>query len=81
MSWQQLDPAVLKLASQVLTNRQLQVFVMALDGIPVRAIAYHKDRSRTTISDTLDSAYRKLRAHGVRFHPDGRPYLQETPIP
>ena len=74
-----LDPAILKLASETLTDRQLQVFLMAAEGISVREISYRLDLSRTAITDRLDAAYRKLRAHGVRFHPDGQPYLQETP--
>ncbi len=79
MTSEQLDPAVLKLASEVLTDRQLEVFIMVADGIPVRAISYRLDLSRTTVGDRLDGAYRKLRAHGLRFDPQGRPYLQETP--
>ena len=78
MSWQQLDPAVLKLASQVLTNRQLEVFIMVADGVSVREISYRLDLSRTAVGDRLDGAYRKLRAHGLRFDPQGRPYLQEN---
>ena len=78
MSWADLDPAIRELAEQELTPLQLEVLTLTLDGIPLRAIAYHLDRSRAAINDRLDAAYRKLRAHGLRFDPQGRPYLQET---
>ncbi len=79
MSWNDLDPRIRELAQQVLTHRQLETYMLSVNGHSGRSIAYQLDVARSTVSDHLDSAYRKLRAHGLRFDPDGRPYLQETP--
>ena len=70
---------VTKLAQDNLTDRQYTIWAMSQSGMSQRAIAYHLDLSRTTITDTLDAAWRKLRQHGIHVTPDGHPYLEENP--
>jgi hypothetical protein len=74
-----IDPAVLDLARANLTDKQLDVWLLVHDGrMSLRAISTHLDLARTTVTDRYDNACRTLRRHGVRFTPDGRPYLEET---
>ncbi len=68
MSWQDV-------AAEHLSDRQLQILMLSLHGYSSREISYKLDLARTTVSDHLDAAYRNLRANGVGFGPDGRPYL------
>ena len=72
-----IDPRITELARANLTRLQYQTWRWHLDGMSQREIAYRLDRSRTTITDTLDAAWRTLRKHGIMVTPDGRPYLQE----
>ena len=72
-----IAPAVLEIAENVLTPAQLEAWRMQLDGYSQRAISYHLDVGRTTVTDRLDGAWRALRRHGVLVTPDGRPYLSE----
>ena len=65
------------LASDHLNDNQRQVFMWHVrDGIPFRSIAGSLDLPRTTVTDRFDAACRILRAHGVRFTPDGIPYME-----
>jgi hypothetical protein len=74
-----IDPRITDLAHQHLTSKQLQVWELhAIRGMSFRAIALHLDLGRTTTTDRYDNACRTLRRHGVRFTPEGRPYLEET---
>ena len=74
-----IDPRITDLAAQHLTTKQLQVWELhAIRGMSFRAIALHLDLGRTTTTDRYDNACRTLRRHGVRFTPEGRPYLEET---
>jgi len=72
-----IDPAVRNIAQAHLTLGQFQVFERWHTGMSQRAIALDLDLARTTIVDRYDNACRTLRKHGVRFTPDGRPYLEE----
>jgi DNA-binding CsgD family transcriptional regulator len=72
-----IDPEIHELAIVVLTERQLHIWQLAQTGMSQRTVAYTLDLSRTTVTDTLDAAHRKLRAHGVQVTPDGRPYLTQ----
>jgi len=61
-----------------LTDKQREVWEYHhWHGYSFRTIALHLDLSRTTVTDRYDAACRTLRKHGVRFTPDGRPYLEE----
>jgi DNA-binding NarL/FixJ family response regulator len=71
------DPRILQIAHRELTDRQLTVWNAHRLGQSQRSIAYQLDLSRTTITDTLDAAWRTLRKHGVLVTPDGTPYLEE----
>ena len=75
-----IDPRILETAREHLTRLQFQAWRWQLDGMSQREIAYRLDRSRTTITDTLDAAWRTLRKHGIMVTPDGRPYLQEQEL-
>ena len=76
-----IDPRITDLAAQKLTTKQLQVWELhAIRGMSFRAIAIHLDLGRTTTTDRYDNACRTLRRHGVRFTPEGRPYLEETHV-
>lgn len=74
-----IDPNVLDLARAHLTAKQLAVWLLIHDsGASMRSAALHLDIARTTATDRYDNACRTLRRHGVRFTPDGQPYLEET---
>lgn len=76
-----IDPAILTLARDQLTPKQLTVWLLIHDaGMSMRGAATHLDIARTTATDRYDNACRTLRKHGVRFTPDGRPYLEETHV-
>jgi DNA-binding CsgD family transcriptional regulator len=72
-----IDPDIHEIAIVVLTERQLRIWKLSQAGMSQRTVAYTLDISRTTVTDTLDAAYRKLRANGIQVTPDGTPYLQE----
>jgi hypothetical protein len=73
-----IDPTILHIARTQLTDKQLAVWLLIHDsGMSLRATAIHLDLARTTVTDRYDNACRTLRRHGVRFTPDGRPYLEE----
>ena len=71
------DPRISDLATKVLTEKQLDVWYLVTGGCSQRQTAYRLDLSRTTVTDRYDAACRTLRKHGVRFTPDGRPYLEK----
>jgi hypothetical protein len=76
-----IDQAVLELARARLTDKQLAVWLLIHDGgMSMRAAALHLDLARTTTTDRYDNACRTLRRHGVRFTPDGRPYLESEHV-
>ena len=66
------------IAIGVLTPNQQAVFDLWHSGMSQRAIANHLGLSRTTIVDRYDAACLRLHRAGVKFTPDGRPYLEET---
>ena len=72
------NPRMTQLAKQHLTPKQLDVWLLLTGGCSQRQTSYRLDLSRTTVTDRYDAACRTLRKHGVRFTPDGRPYLEET---
>ena len=73
-----IDPPVLEIAQRELTPNQLAVFQLWHTGMSQRAIALQLHLARSTIVDRYDAACLRLHRAGVRFHPDGRPYLKET---
>lgn len=74
-----VDPLILQLVDQHLYPRQREVWkLVTIHDMSFRAIAIRLDLNRTGVSDAYDAACRRLRKHGVRFTPDGRPYLEET---
>lgn len=78
MTWNTLDPAISTIAETTLTPGQLAVFNLWHTGMSQRAIALQLGLARTTIVDRYDAACLRLHRAGVRFTPDGRPYLEET---
>jgi len=71
------DP-VARIASLQLTTAQHEVWTLRHQHhMSFRHIALHLDLARTTVTDRYDNACRTLRRHGVRFTPDGKPYLEE----
>jgi DNA-binding NarL/FixJ family response regulator len=73
-----IDPRITNIAAAQLTTRQLTIWLMSVnEGMSQRGIAYQLDIGRTTVTDTLDAAWRTLRKHGIMSTPDGRPYLEE----
>jgi len=73
-----IDPNVHQIARDQLTPNQLAVFELWHRPMSQRAIALHLGLSRTTIVDRYDAACLRLHRAGVKFTPDGRPYLEET---
>jgi predicted naringenin-chalcone synthase len=72
-----IDPRILRIANQHLTQKQADAWLLHQQGTSIRAIAYYLDISRTTAGDRIDAAWRTLRKHGIMSTPDGRPYLEE----
>ena len=73
-----IPPDVAAIANETLTPNQLAVLNLWHTGMSQRAIAHHLGLSRTTIVDRYDAACLRLHRAGVKFTPDGRPYLEET---
>ena len=74
-----LEPHITELAKTHLTDNQLRVFLLHhRQGLSFRDIARRHDLARTTITDRYDGACRRLRAQGVKFTPDGNPYLEDV---
>ena len=70
---------ILELATSRLTAKQLEAFYcIHRYGLSQRAAATHLGISRTTLVDRYDAAVHHLARAGVRFTPDGRPYLEVT---
>ena len=70
---------VLELAASRLTAKQLEAFYcIHRYGLSQRAAATHLGISRTTLVDRYDAAVMHMHRAGVRFTPDGRPYLEVT---
>lgn len=73
-----IDPSIWVLVDAHCAPRQAQVFTLHhRNGMSFRGIALHLGLNRTWITDAYDGACRNLAANGVRFTPDGRPYLEE----
>jgi len=72
-----IDPQVRTIAQTTLTQGQLAVFLRWHQPMSQRAIAHDLGLARTTIVDQYDAACLRLHRAGVRFTPDGRPYLEE----
>lgn len=75
MSWTTIDPRVQDIAQTVLTDKQRQVFILLLAGYDDRRISEATGKARGTIRDHAAAVYRNLRNAGVKFHPNGEPYL------
>lgn len=72
------DP-IRQIVNQHLTRNQAIVFELHHHtGWSIRHISVHLGISRSATIDRYDNACRKLHHHGVRFTPDGDPYLEET---
>ena len=70
---------ILELAAQKLTPKQLEAFqLIHRHGLSQRAAATHLGISRTTLVDRYDAAVMHMHRAGVRFTPDGQPYLEVT---
>ena len=74
-----IDPRILELANQHLTPLQRDTWMLVhKEGWPIRRIAAKLYEHRSTITSRYDAALVNLAKHGVRYTPDGRPYLEET---
>lgn len=74
-----IDPAIAVLIEQHLTFKQAVVFELHhRTGMSIRAIAVHLGIARSSAVDRYDAACLHLHRQGVRFTPDGHPYLEET---
>ena len=71
MSFKELPDDVQKTAARVLTDKQLQVWILHLGGVSNRDIAYGLGYSRSNVRDHLDAAHRKLWMNGVTQSLDG----------
>lgn len=70
---------VLTIARNTLTDKQLDVWLLVHDGgMSIRGTALHLGLHRSTAVDRYDAACLNLHRAGVKFTPDGRPYLEET---
>ena len=68
-----------ELAKTRLTPKQYIAFVYIHNhGMSQRAAAAHLGISRSTFIDRYDAAVLHMHRAGVRFTPDGRPYLEAT---
>lgn len=73
---------VMLLAEELLTDRQMEVWILEAYGHPQRMIAWQLDISRSSVLDRLDAAHRKLRKAGVRQDlATGNYYLEENHDP
>lgn len=74
-----LEDHIERLANEHLFPLQLQVFLAHhKHGYQFRTIAVRMDLSRSTVTDAYDGATRRLRKQGVKFTPDGNPYLEDV---
>lgn len=78
MSWSTLEPRIREIAEQVLTDRQLEMWKLELDGRGTRFIGLRLDLPRTTVRDRLTAIHRSLRRSGVRQREDRSYYLEEA---
>ena len=70
---------ILELAANRLTSKQFKAFwCIHHYGMSQRAAATHLGISRSTFIDRYDAAVLHMHRAGVRFTPDGRPYLEVT---
>jgi len=70
---------ILELATSTLTPKQFDAFYcIHRYGLSQRAAATHLGITRSTLVDRYDAALHHLHRVGVRFTPDGRPYLEAT---
>ena len=70
---------VYAIALEKLTDKQLQMFNMIhAYGYSMRAAAVQLGISRSSAVDRYDAAVLHMHRAGVRFTPDGRPYLEVT---
>ena len=75
------DQRIWELVDKHLTAKQREVWELHHGpGYSFRTISLHLDLARTTVTDRYDNACRTLRRHGVRFTPDGTPYLEHTEV-
>ena len=73
-----LDERILTLARTACTERQARAFIWHHRGMSLRAIALRLDQTHSTVQDAYDGACRALRRAGVKFTPDGNPYLEDV---
>lgn len=78
MTWHTLPPNIRTIAEHHLTQAQLDAWKLDLNGYGTRRIAIELNISRAAAIDRLTSAYRNLRAHGVRQDASGHYHLEET---
>lgn len=75
MSWNTLTDEIRAVAETSLTEAQLEVWKLELSGLSMRKIAEYLDLHRSSATDRLAAAHRKLRIAGVRQDAYGRWYL------
>lgn len=70
---------ILELARTRLTAKQYEAFTAVhLYGMSHRTAAWSLHISRSSFVDRYDAAVLHMSRAGVRFTPDGRPYLEVT---
>lgn len=78
MTWQTLPTAVQDVATNHLTDKQLETWKCELAGHSVRRIAYLMDVTPRVIADRLTRTHQLLLRHGVRQDDFGRWHIEEA---
>lgn len=68
MSWNTLPPHIRTLATELLTNRQLEVLQHTLNGHSTRTIARHLGLAEPTVRMHLQRALDKMAPHITSNH-------------
>ena len=72
---------IIELATSTLTAKQFDAFYcIHRYGLSQRAAATHLGITRSTLVDRYDAAVLHMHRAGVRFTPDGRPYLERPKV-
>lgn len=78
MNYASLPDDVRCIATEVLTEKQLEAFVYECSGIGVQRIARLVGVTKGAISGRLDGAHLKLRKAGVKMDGSGRWYIEDA---
>jgi len=78
VTYAELTPETKAIAERVLTEKQLEAFLLEQRGLGMMSIARHLSITKGAAVSRIEGAHLKLRKAGVKMDGSGRWYVEEA---